>query len=174
MLFRSLNASGRAPASHVPGFFAEKGLAEVPAHGWLPVTVPGAPASWRDLHARFGRLPFEALFEAAIAYAEDGFPLAPVTASSWYRAQMRAPTIWAGQTFQGWYETFAPGGRLAHAGDTWRLPDHAVTLREIAATGAESFYQGRLAREIAAFASVTGGTITEADLAAHQIGRAHV
>ena len=39
---------------------------------------------------------------------------------------------------------------------------------EIAATGAESFYQGRLAREIAAFASVTGGTITEADLAAHQ------
>ena len=163
-----LNASGRAPASHVPGFFAEKGLTEVPAHGWLPVTVPGAPASWRDLHARFGRLPFEALFEAAIAYAEDGFPLAPVTASSWYRAQMRAPTIWAGQTFQGWYETFAPGGRLAHAGDTWRLPDHAVTLREIAATGAESFYQGRLAREIAAFASVTGGTITEADLAAHQ------
>ena len=31
--------------------------------GWLPVTVPGAPAGWRDLHARFGVLPFPALFD---------------------------------------------------------------------------------------------------------------
>jgi gamma-glutamyltranspeptidase/glutathione hydrolase len=163
-----LNASGRAPASHVLSLFAEKRLDEVPNHGWLPVTVPGAPASWRDLHARFGRLPFGSLFEPAIDYAEDGFPLAPVTANAWHRAQMRAPSIWAGQEFRGWYETFAPGGRLARAGDIWRLPDHAETLREIAATGAESFYRGRLAREIAAFASVTGGTITNADLAAHE------
>jgi gamma-glutamyltranspeptidase/glutathione hydrolase len=163
-----LNASGRAPASHTPSLLAERGMDEVPSHGWLPVTVPGAPAAWRDLHARFGKLAFESLFEAAISYAEDGFPLAPVTASAWHRAQMRAPTTWAGQEFRGWYETFAPGGRLAQAGDIWRLPDHAATLREIAATGVESFYRGRLAREIAAFASVTGGTLSEADLSAHE------
>ena len=163
-----LNASGRAPASHTPALFAGRGLTEVPSHGWLPVTVPGAPASWRDLHARFGRLPFETLFESAITYAEEGFPLAPITANAWHRAQMRAPSTWAGQEYRGWYETFAPGGRLAQAGDLWRLPDHAATLREIATTGTTSFYHGRLAREIAAFASVTGGTITESDLAAHE------
>ncbi len=163
-----LNASGRAPASHDPSLFTSRGLDEVPAHGWLPVTVPGAPAAWRDLHARFGRLPFEALFAPAIAYATDGFPLAPVTAGAWHRAQLRATSAWTGQAFRGWHATFAPGGRMARAGDMWTLPDHAATLREIASTGAESFYRGRLAREIAGFASVTGGTIIEADLAAHE------
>ncbi|NDF95159.1 MAG: gamma-glutamyltransferase family protein, partial [Proteobacteria bacterium] len=162
-----LNASGRSPASHTPAFFASKGLDQVPANGWLPVTVPGAPAAWRDLHAKFGRLPFEVLFEPAISYATDGFPVGPVTASGWRRTQMRAPEVWHGQEFRGWYDTFAPGGRMVSAGDMWAFPDHAATLREIASTGAESFYRGRLAREIAAFASVTGGTITEADLAAH-------
>src|SRR5215471_3521526 len=53
-----LNGSGRAPATHSPALFQRLGLTEVPAWGWLPVTVPGAPAAWRDLHARFGRLPF--------------------------------------------------------------------------------------------------------------------
>ena len=162
-----LNASGRSPASHTPAFFASKGLDQVPANGWLPVTVPGAPAAWRDLHAKFGRLPCEVLFEPAISYATDGFPVGPVTASGWRRTQMRAPEVWHGQEFRGWYDTFAPGGRMVSAGDMWAFPDHAATLREIASTGAESFYRGRLAREIAAFASVTGGTITEADLAAH-------
>src|SRR5438874_2785787 len=61
-----LNGSGRAPATHTPALFARLGLSEVPAFGWLPVTVPGAPAAWRDLHARFGALPFATLCEPAI------------------------------------------------------------------------------------------------------------
>src|SRR3954452_19522684 len=38
-----LNASGRAPASHTLDHFRGRGLETVPARGWLPVTVPGAP-----------------------------------------------------------------------------------------------------------------------------------
>src|ERR687885_2238732 len=60
-----LNGSGRAPATHTPQLFRDRGLDAVPARGWLPVTVPGAPATWRDLHAKFGKLPFEELFETA-------------------------------------------------------------------------------------------------------------
>src|SRR5262245_52539190 len=78
-----LNGSGRAPATHRPELFREQGLEAVPARGWLPVTVPGAPAAWRDLHARFGRLPFPTLFEPAVYYAEQGFPVGPVTAGVW-------------------------------------------------------------------------------------------
>src|SRR5688572_25754241 len=59
-----LNGSGRAPATHTPELFERLGLDHVPTKGWLPVTVPGAPAAWRDAHARFGCLPFAALFES--------------------------------------------------------------------------------------------------------------
>src|SRR5689334_11126302 len=50
-----LNGSGRAPATHTPELFAKLGHQRVPAHGWLPVTIPGAPGTWRDLHRRFGK-----------------------------------------------------------------------------------------------------------------------
>src|SRR3954469_7829872 len=51
----------------------------LPARGWLPVTTPGQPRGWRDLHDRFGSLPFADLFADAIGYAEDGYPVSPVT-----------------------------------------------------------------------------------------------
>ena len=58
----------------------------MPARGWLPVTVAGAPGGWRDLHARFGSLPFGELFVDAIAYAERGYPVSPSVAAAWARA----------------------------------------------------------------------------------------
>src|SRR5580765_5583138 len=66
-----LNGSGRSPKALTPGVFQAKKLTAVPTLGWLPVTVPGAPAAWRDLHAKFGRMEFEPLFKFAISYAED-------------------------------------------------------------------------------------------------------
>src|SRR5919204_6686068 len=81
-----LNGSGRAPAALTPEVVARAGHAEMPATGWLPVTVPGAPAAWQDLHARFGKLPFGQLFGPAIAYAERGHPVAPIVARGWARA----------------------------------------------------------------------------------------
>ncbi|MDQ3702175.1 MAG: gamma-glutamyltransferase, partial [Chloroflexota bacterium] len=162
-----LNGSGRAPATHSLGLFQELGLQEVPARGWLPVTVPGAPAAWRDLHARFGRLPFEALFEPAIYYAEHGFPVAPVTATAWAGAAHAYAHRSDGPAFRGWLETFAHGTRGPQPGEMWRLPDHARTLRRIAESGAEAFYGGDLAQVTATFAAETGGYLTQADLAAH-------
>src|SRR5438105_4379319 len=38
-----LNGSGRAPAAHTLDLFAQKGVRQMPARGWLTVTVPGAP-----------------------------------------------------------------------------------------------------------------------------------
>jgi gamma-glutamyltranspeptidase / glutathione hydrolase len=69
----ALNGSGRAPAGLTPEEVRKRGYEAIPFQGWLSVTVPGVPAAWHDLHQRFGKLPFAALFEAAIAYAEKGF-----------------------------------------------------------------------------------------------------
>src|SRR5947209_3426131 len=66
------NGSGRAPAATTVEAIQAAGHTTMPTHGWWPVTVPGAPATWADLHARWGRLPFAALFEPAIYYAEHG------------------------------------------------------------------------------------------------------
>src|SRR5581483_11725826 len=162
-----LNGSGRAPAAHTLDLFRQQGLDAVPAHGWLAVTVPGAPAAWRDLHARFGRLPFEALFEPAIRYAEHGYPVSPITAQLWATAVQTYRAALHGPAFRGWFETFAPAGRAPAAGELWRSADHARTLRQIARSRAEAFYQGELAQAIAAFAAQTGGSLAADDLAAH-------
>ena len=162
-----LNGSGRAPAAHTPDLFRQRGLTQVPQRGWLAVTVPGAPAAWRDMHARFGKLPFATLFEPALDYAEHGYPVAPVTANAWDVSARRFRESNLGPEFAGWFETFVPSGRAPNAGDIWRSPGHALTLETIAATGAADFYTGETARKVAGFSALTGGHITAADLAAH-------
>ena len=162
-----LNGSGRAPAAHTLDLFRSRGLGAVPPRGWLPVTVPGAPATWRDLHERFGRLPFAEVFGPAIEYAEHGYPVSPVTATAWSAAYRLYEQANRGPEYRAWFETFAPGGRAPQAGEIWSSLGHARTLRLIADSRAEAFYCGELAGEIERFAAETGGHLTRADLAAH-------
>lgn len=172
-----LNASGRSPAAltleiarrqatspsaALGGTQADAQIA-MPTRGWLPVTVPGAPAGWRDLHARFGVLPFEALFEDAITYAERGFPVSPTTAYHW----ARAANAMKGQDFPEWARVFTPNGRAPRAGERFTNPDVAKTLRLIAESGADSFYRGETAAVVADFAERTGGLLTRGDFATH-------
>jgi gamma-glutamyltranspeptidase/glutathione hydrolase len=138
----------------------------MPTLGWLPVTVPGAPALWRDLHARFGRLPFAQLFEPAIYYAAHGFPLGPETAGAW-AAGVHSYAQNTGPEFRGWLPTFAPDGTEPRPGDLRASPDHAATLRRIADSNADDFYHGALATRIVRFAQETGGYLTADDLATH-------
>jgi gamma-glutamyltranspeptidase/glutathione hydrolase len=161
-----LNGSGRAPAALTPEALRGRGFTGMPTHGWPTVTVPGAPAAWRDLHARFGKLSFDRLFEPAIGYAERGYPLSPVLARSWERGA-QASRARSGEEFRGWEATFAPGGRAPRAGESWGSPGHAWSLRRIAESGAVDFYHGEIASAIARFASATGGVISVADLAGH-------
>jgi gamma-glutamyltranspeptidase / glutathione hydrolase len=162
-----LNGSGRAPAALTLRALRAAGHTAMPSRGWAPVTVPGAPAAWRDLHARFGKLPFAELFEPAISYAEHGHKVSPIVAQYWGYAAATYMGL-RGPEFRGWAETFAPGGRAPRSGEKWSSPGHAATLRRIAETRSEDFYKGESARSIARFAKETGGFITESDLAAHK------
>src|SRR5688572_24040699 len=56
-----LNASGRSPEGWTPERF--KGLKAMPVKGWDSVTVPGCVSAWVTLSKRYGKLPFEMLFE---------------------------------------------------------------------------------------------------------------
>jgi gamma-glutamyltranspeptidase / glutathione hydrolase len=154
-----LNASGRSPAAWTPEYFGGTG---VPPLGWNSVTVPGAVSAWVELHAKFGKLPFERLFGPAISYARNGFLLSPTIADQW------AAQVPLFESQPGFAEAFMPDGRAPNPGELVRLPDHAVTLEAIAATQGETFYRGELAAKLEAHSSANGGAMRADDLAAHR------
>ncbi|MDH4617379.1 gamma-glutamyltransferase family protein [Brevibacillus sp. AY1] len=163
-----MNASGPAPQSISIDAVKAKGHEEMPTYGWTPVTVPGAPAAWAALSKRFGRLPLTEVLQPAIDYAEKGFPLSPTLAHYWKVGYNKFKKLCTGPEFAHWFTTFAPDGRVPQAGDIWKSPAHAQTLRLIAETNAESFYRGELADKIDAFSRECGGFLTKEDLAAYQ------
>jgi gamma-glutamyltranspeptidase / glutathione hydrolase len=155
-----LNASGRSPRALTPARFV--GREAMPLRGWDSVSVPGAVSAWVELSRRFGRLPFEALFEPAIGYARDGFAVSPITARAWAAS---APAF---AEHPDWQRAFAPDGRTPAPGAIWRFPDQARTLEAIAASHGEAFYRGALADAIVGHARAHGGLLDAADLGEHR------
>jgi gamma-glutamyltranspeptidase / glutathione hydrolase len=155
-----LNGSGRAPRLLSRDLF--RGMKSMPTTGWATVTVPGAVDAWASLSGRFGRLSFATLFGPAIDYAENGFPVSPIVAGQWWLAAQKFTD------FESFKTTFLPNGRPPGAGEWFRCPDQAQTLREIAATKGQSFYRGALAQRIVAYAARDGGYLREDDLALHR------
>ena len=165
-----LNASGAAPAAWNAQRFA--GRVEMPFRGWESVTVPGAVSAWVALSKRFGALPFADLFVPAIRYAEDGFAVSPVIAAL-ATLLRRGAELWARAAEQlgdqpGFAETFLPDGRAPRAGERFRAPGHARTLRAIAQTHGRDFYEGEIAEAIAAFAKKHDAALSLADMASHR------
>ncbi|WP_462411361.1 gamma-glutamyltransferase family protein [Neobacillus sp. Marseille-QA0830] len=159
-----LNSSGLAPQKMTIDAIKERGYEKIPAHGMIPVTVPGAPAAWAELSKKFGRLPFTEVLKPAIELAENGYPLPPTLAFFWERAYKNFRQNLTGDEFQSWFETFAPEGRAPKAGEVWSSKGHAKTLRSIANTCAESFYRGELAEKIADFSKRHNGFLSKEDL----------
>lgn len=155
-----LNASGRAPAGWTPERFAH--LAEMPRRGWDSITVPGAVSAWVALSEKFGRLPFEKLFEPAIEYARFGYAVTPIIARSWARGAENL------KDEPGFAEAFMPGGRAPAAAELFRSQEMATTLERIAATKGEAFYHGDLAGKMIDFSRQCGGVMSMEDLESHQ------
>jgi gamma-glutamyltranspeptidase/glutathione hydrolase len=156
-----LNSSGRAPRAWTWQRFA--GRAAMPSAGWDAVTVPGAVAAWSALSGRFGKLPFADLFQPAVAYARNGFPVAPITARRWREAKGFYPQ------YAELNRTFFPNGRAPQPGEAFRCPAQAETLAAIADSRGETFYRGAIAHKIAACAAAEGGALNSEDLAAHAV-----
>lgn len=160
-----LNASGKSPQAMTLERFVD--MPHVPYYDWLSVTVPGAVSAWQALWRRWGKLPFEQLFEPAIRYAEAGYPVSPETALAWQQAERTYLKLQKPE-FQAFKQVFFPQDRSPRVGEIWRSTAHADTLRTIAQTEGEAFYRGTLADQLASFAGETGGLLTRSDLAAHQ------
>lgn len=163
-----LNGSGYAPQRLTPEAVAASGATEkMPLRGWEAVTVPGAPSAWAELHKRFGRLPFAKLFEPAIYYAEQGYPVSPIVARFWQEGIDALTPYKNNPAIAPWFATFDVHGNgvAPKTGELVTLPDHAKTLRILADSYCESYYRGELAQRLVEFSDKTGGYLSLEDLA---------
>ena len=135
----------------------------MPDKGWETVTIPGAPASWKILHEKFGAADFASLFAAAIRYAEEGFPLQPVCSRLWKKNAANVSGLIKEKMYQPMLETFFNNKKL-EPGSIVTIPEMGKTLRKLAESKCDSFYSGDIAREILQFAKETGGYLAAEDL----------
>ncbi len=153
-----LNASGWAATGVTAELVASKSAnGRMPQSGVWSVTVPGAIAGWDALRARFGTMSFAEILAPAIYYSENGFPVGEVTARLWAPAERK-------QSNDAFKQTFTPGGKAPRAGEEFRNPDYATSLKRIAKDGAKGFYEGPTAQAMLATIKGEGGTMTAADL----------
>lgn len=155
------NGHGRSPATLSLQWFVDHGYRDIPPHGPLPVTVPGAVDGWFALHERFGKRRMRDNLQPAIDYARNGHPVHETIAYYWARS---VPVL---SKFPGFIEQFTLGGRAPRKGELWRNPFLAETLETIAREGRDGFYRGRVAKSIADYVQAQGGFLSEDDLAEH-------
>ena len=154
-----LNASGPAPKALSPAFLGKQGIKTMPKSGIHSFTVPGAVEGWAEIHKRYGKLPWKDLFQAAIAYAEKGFPVTEAIHESWAASVARI------RPYPESVRVFLPGGQVPKEGDLFRNPDIGHALRLIADQGPSAFYKGEIAAAILKTSQKLGGTMTAGDLA---------
>ena len=157
-----LNSSGPAPKNISIDKIREKGMNKIPAYGALPITVPGAVAGWNALHSKFGILDFKLLFDDAINYAENGFPVSELIAyylnrsSELFKDYPNFKTIWM------------PNGKTPNKGEIFKNQLLANDYRLIAKTYGKDFYKGKIAKNIVETVNQQGGYFTLRDLSEYE------
>ena len=133
--------------------------------GGRSVGVPGNLRMMALAHARYGRLPWAALFQPAIKLARDGFVVSP-----------RLHNIiaqWGDAILSDWgrHHFFNPDGSPLAAGTLLKDPEQAALFETIAAQGPDVFYHGAPGQKLVAAvngAPRNASKMTMADLAAYQ------
>ena len=133
---KALDASGRSPYAASLDICRRNGFKEMPQRGIHSVTVPGAVHGWGTLLNSHGTKPLSEVLQAAIRHAGEGFPVAELTAEQWKESAARL------KSDEGGAINYLISGRAPKAGEIFRNPRMAATLKRIAAEGADYYYQG--------------------------------
>ena len=154
-----VNGSGWAPMALTSDVLERDGANGMPQSGVHSITVPGVVSAWSLLLERFGRVPLSRILSFAIGLAEEGFPVAEITAEEW---QNREPFLRDDPSAEN---TFLPDGHPPGLGDIFRNSDLAWTYRQIAEHGSDGFYRGAVAQKLIAGIERRGGVMAAPDLA---------
>lgn len=157
-----LNASGRSPKSLSLEYFKKNGYTSIPAHGPLPVSVPGAVSGWFAMHEKFGSKSMTDILQPAINYAENGFPVTELIA---YYMNIGTRSL---KRFPNVADVYMPNGHSPAKGEIFKNPALANTFKKIAKGGFDAFYKGDIAKTIGKFMKEQGGFLSYEDMAAHR------
>jgi gamma-glutamyltranspeptidase / glutathione hydrolase len=178
-----VNALGVAPTGATPEFFRSGDHDVVPEYGPLAAVTPGTPGGIMAMVAEYGRLSLAQVLEPSIRMA-DGYPIEEQTANSIERNKRRLkewPYSQAVMLPHLGEEREAP-----HAGELFRQPELAATLRKLVEAEAQAlaagksrkeaiyaahdrFYRGDIAEELVRGVQEQGGQITREDLAGWRV-----
>ena len=134
--------------------------------GGLTVGVPGTLRMLELAHREHGKLPWRVLFERAIALAESGFPISPRLYEELQFQETRLVRVPSTAAY-----FLKPDGKAKPVGTVLKNRELAETLRAVAEHGADAFYTGAIAADIAGVAQATKmrpGALAPADLAAYK------
>jgi len=155
---RALNFYGSAPKGATVNLYQGKDY----SHGILSAPVPSCLRGYEALHKAYGKLPWARVLQPAIDLAENGFVIRQGLIDDMNQYQKVL------LEFSSTKKVFQPDARWPKAGEIFRQPDLAKTLKDIAEHGADAFYRGPMATRIAQFYQANGGVLSEDDLAGYQ------
>nr|XP_056706370.1 helicase-like transcription factor [Euleptes europaea] len=162
-----LNGSGRSPQSLTLALLKERGFDEAnppPSQHACNVTVPGAAAGWCDAVELFGskNLSMGQILQPAIELAEKGFPVSEITSYHWER---NAHVLQAAGNPHG--KDLLIDGQAPEHGQVFHNPLLANTFKELAKSGKQGFYEGRVAKAIIEILQNNSGVMNSEDLKNH-------
>lgn len=132
----------------------------------LSIGVPGTARLLEHVHRRHGKLDWVELFRPAVSLAEGGFPVSPRLHQLLAASDPKEFSDEARAYF------FDSQGKARPVGHRLVNPAYARTLATIAAAGAEAFYRGTIANQIAEAAQVeptSAGSLSVDDLAGYRV-----
>ena len=146
-----LNGSGRCPATlSLDSLSADhhdgQSLHPLSVHS---VTVPGAAAGWVDAIERWGSMKLADVLAPAIRLAEEGVPIAPITAHSWQKAEAALRRHEGGQQL-------LIDGRAPRAGEVVQEPQPRSCDEEVGRAGQGRLLQRRSGRRHRCFDAISG------------------
>ncbi len=156
----------RAPLAATRDMYLDANGKVIPGastQGYKAIGVPGTVAGLALAHKRFGRLPWADLVEPARKLAAHGFTVNQYVA----RGLKLRSTVKRLAPFPESVRIFERNGRFYQLGDRFVQPDLAKTLAEIE-KNPRAFYEGDIARKIAAEMHAHGGLITLEDLRTYE------
>lgn len=151
-------------------FLLEGGISEF---GHLAVCTPGSVKGYDFALSRYGTMDWADIIAPAIRQAREGVLVRPHMHWFWSQDQKGSgqentvDKLRYSRTGRDLY--FRPDGSVKRVGDILANPDMADTLERLAKGGADLFYRGELAEEIAADFARHGGLISREDLAAYTL-----
>jgi gamma-glutamyltranspeptidase/glutathione hydrolase len=158
----AINYYGTAPRATTPDFLLDdsgKFDRRAPS-SFRNVSVPGTVAGMWEAHRRFGALTWAQVLAPSVKLAEDGVILSDGEAD----ATAGRATVLA--TDPGAREAYLKAdGTPYRAGERFKQPQLAWSLRQVQQGGADAFYRGELARKIVEGVQARGGIMDAQDLA---------